>query len=52
MHPTLKRLEAPRSLEVCWGGDILMATGAASEEGEVWDVSREGNKIWSVKLIN
>jgi hypothetical protein len=44
MHLTLKRLEAPGSLEVRWGGE------------EVWDMEqREGgwerarNGIWSVK---
>jgi hypothetical protein len=44
MHLTLKRLEAPGSLEVRWGGE------------EVWDMEqlegewgRVGNGIWSVK---
>ena len=44
MHLTLKRLEAPGSLEVRWGGE------------EVWDVEQleggrggVGNVIWSVK---
>jgi hypothetical protein len=37
MHLTLKRLEAPNSLEVTWGGvgGILMKTGVGEE---VWDV--------------
>ena len=42
MHLTLKRLEAPGSLEVRWGGggggDIHMETGVGGEE--VWDVEQ------------
>jgi hypothetical protein len=40
MHLTLKRLEAPGSLEVWWGGggrDILMKTEG---QEEVWDVEQ------------
>jgi hypothetical protein len=39
MHLTLKRLEAPGSLEVRWDGDgdIHMETGAGEE---VWDVEQ------------
>ena len=39
MHLTLKRLEAPGSLEVWWGGggveDIFVETGGRKE---VWDM--------------
>jgi hypothetical protein len=53
MHLTLKRLEAPGSLEVRWGG--------SGGGGEVWNVDQvdqvdhvdqEGNKIWSIKKKN
>jgi hypothetical protein len=39
MHLILKRLEAPGSLEVRWGGggDILVDTG---DREEVWDVEQ------------
>ena len=55
MHLTLKRLEAPESLEVRWGcGDIHMETGSGGKE--VWDVEQSeggwggvGNGMWSVK---
>jgi hypothetical protein len=56
MHLTLKRLEAPGSLEVRWGGsgDIHMEMRWGGEE--VWDVEQTeggwggmGNRIWSVK---
>jgi hypothetical protein len=41
MHLTLRRLEAPRSLEVRWGGggDIHLETGVGGRE-EVWDVEQ------------
>ena len=41
MHLTLKRLEAPGSLEVRWGGGrgIHVETGCGEEE-EVWDVEQ------------
>jgi hypothetical protein len=49
MHLTLKRLEAPGSLEVWWGGggNILVETGI---QEELWDVKsqtvdQEGDKI-------
>ena len=57
MHLTLKRLEAPGSLEVRWGGGggIHVERGCGGEE--VWDVEQlEGGKggagdgIWSVKM--
>jgi hypothetical protein len=58
MHLTLRRLEAPVSLEVWWraedSGDILMATGGGGGTGRrygVWNnqiVDKE-NKIWSIK---
>jgi hypothetical protein len=44
MHLTLKRLEAPGSLEVRWGGggDIHVETGGWEE---VWDVQQpEGGR--------
>jgi hypothetical protein len=56
MHLTLKKLEAPGSLEVRWGGGgaIHVEMGCGGEE--VWDVEqleggrgRAGNGIWSVK---
>jgi hypothetical protein len=41
MHQTLKRLVAPDSLEVRWGGGggIHMETGVGGGE-EVWDVEQ------------
>jgi hypothetical protein len=58
MHLTLKRLKAPRSLEVRWSwgwGGIHVEMGWGGEE--VWDVEQsEGgwggaeNGIWSVKM--
>jgi hypothetical protein len=55
MHLTLKRLEAPESLEVWWcvGGDgfILMEKGGSGRrygKWHNWRVDVEGNKIWSV----
>jgi len=33
MHLTLKRLEAPGSLEVWWGGDLLLETGSGQGGG-------------------
>jgi len=58
MHLTLKRLEAPGSLEVwCWGwsGDILVETGGEMVMGlwdfqQSWGVGLEGNKIWNVRI--
>jgi hypothetical protein len=56
IHLTLKRLEAPGSLEVRWGGGegIHVAMGWGGEE--VWEVEqledgwgRARNGIWSVK---
>jgi hypothetical protein len=57
MHLTLKRLEAPGSLEVRWGGvgheGIHVETAWGGEE--VWDVEqskdgyRTGNRIRSAK---
>ena len=55
MHLTLKRLEAPGSLEVRWGGGWGHPRGDRSGGEEVWDVEQsEGgwvarNGIWSVK---
>ena len=39
MHLTLKRLEAPGSLEVRWGGGWGHPRGDGSRE-EVWDVEQ------------
>jgi hypothetical protein len=55
MHLTLKRLEAPGSLEIRWveGGGIHVKTRWGGQE--VWDVEQlevglgAGNGIWSVK---
>jgi hypothetical protein len=57
MHLTLKRLEAPGTLEVRWegGGGIHVETGWGGEE--VWDMEQMesgwglGNGIWSIKRI-
>ena len=43
MHLTLKRLEVPGSLEVSWGGDIHMETGAREN---VWDMEQEEGDRW------
>jgi hypothetical protein len=56
MHLTLKRLEAPSSIEVWWvgsrgQGDILLEMGLGKRYG-MWNsqrVDQERNKIWSVK---
>jgi hypothetical protein len=57
MQLTLKRLEAPGSLEVMWGGGwgaSMWRWGGVGEE--VWDVKQTegrwrgaGNGIWSIK---
>jgi hypothetical protein len=39
MHLTIKRLEAPRSLEVRWGGGGTSMWRQKYEE-EVWDVEQ------------
>ena len=44
MHLTLKRLEAPGSLEVSWGGEEVLNV-EQSEGG--WGGA--GNGIWNVK---
>ena len=56
MHLTLKRLEAPGSLEVWWGGggrDILMKTEG---QEEVWDVEQSGwigrGREWNMECKN
>jgi hypothetical protein len=55
MHLTLKRLEAPGSLEVWWGegGDILVEMGVGVwrkyRMWNSWRMDWEGNKIWSLK---
>ena len=48
IHLTLKRLEAPGSLEVRWGGggDIHMETGWDGEE--VWDVEQSEGELGQV----
>ena len=40
MHLTLKRLEAPGSLEVRWGGDWGHPRGDWGSGEEVWDVEQ------------
>jgi hypothetical protein len=56
MYLTFQRLEAPRSLEVCWGGawEVRSSSWRQGCGEEVWDVEcskgdQEGNTIWSVK---
>jgi hypothetical protein len=56
MHLTLKKLEAPRSLEVRWGGGRVIHVETGLDGHELWDVEQaEGgwggvwNGIWSVK---
>ena len=58
MHLTLKRLEAPGSLKVRWGGvgggDIQVETGrwgGCMGCGTVGGETGEGDKIWSVKKL-
>jgi hypothetical protein len=56
MHLTLERLEAPRSLEIRWGGWVGHPHGDGVEWGggvgcgavRGW-VGREGNGIWNVE---
>jgi hypothetical protein len=57
MHLTLKRLDAPRSLEVRWGvgwdhpcGDG--GWGGSMGSGTVGGWMVGDNKIWSIKKIN
>jgi hypothetical protein len=62
MHLTLKKLEAPGSLEVRWGGGGVGHPRGDRGGEEVWDVAQSeggqgvrggaGNKIWSINLIN
>jgi hypothetical protein len=40
MHLTLKRLEAPRSLEVRWGGGVGSSAWPQVDGEEVWDVEQ------------
>jgi hypothetical protein len=49
MHLTLKRLEAPGSLEVWWGGGWRVGRRyrMRNSQREDW----EGNKIWRVKKM-
>ena len=56
MHLTLKRLEAPGSLEVRWdrGWRVGTSSWRQGSREEVWDVQQsegrlEGNKIWSFR---
>jgi hypothetical protein len=56
MHLTLKRLEAPGSLEVRWGGGwgIHVDTGVMGRRcgmWSIWSVDRGlGNGIWRIKI--
>jgi hypothetical protein len=52
----LKRLEAPGSLRVRWGGGWEHSCGGEVGREEVWDVEQlkggwggAGNRIWSIK---
>jgi hypothetical protein len=58
IHLTLKRLEAPGSLEVRWSMGVGIFTWRQGGGEEVWDGIwnsqrvdgvGEGNKIWSIK---
>jgi hypothetical protein len=40
MHLTLKRLEAPESLEVRWIGIILVEMGGGGHGEEMWDAKQ------------
>jgi hypothetical protein len=48
MHVTLKRLEAPRSLEVKWGGGIHVKTVLVGRRCGMWDV---GCGMWDVEQL-
>ena len=54
MHLTLKRLEAPGSLEVRWGGEWGHAHGNMwmGRRYGMWNnqrVDKEGDKVWTLK---
>jgi hypothetical protein len=60
VRETLKRLEAPGSGEVWWGGgvggvegwegrDILLETGRRNGMRNYWRADQEGNNDWTVK---
>jgi hypothetical protein len=53
MHLTLKRLEAPGSLEVRWGGGWRYPDGDGVDGEEVWDVeqleSGWGSREWNME---
>ena len=54
MHPSLKRLDAPGSLEVRWGGRWGHPRGhrRVGRSYGIWNSLREvGDKIWSVKKL-
>jgi hypothetical protein len=55
MHLTLKRLEAPGSLEVRWGWEWKHPRGnrGLGRRCGMWNSQRvgRGNKMWSVKIL-
>jgi hypothetical protein len=51
MHLTLKRLEAPGSLEVRWDGDIHVETGWSRRRCGLWSRQRVGGEGWGMKYI-
>jgi hypothetical protein len=52
MHLTLKRLEAPGSLEVRWGGGVGASTGGQSGVGRkngMWSSWRVDGEWWGME---
>jgi hypothetical protein len=51
MHLTLKRLEAPGSLEVYWGrwGERTLSWRQGDGMTKSQKIKQDGDKIWSVK---
>jgi hypothetical protein len=48
MHRTLKRLEAPGTLEVWWGGwwvVVVTSSSRQKDREEVWDVEQSKGKL-------
>jgi hypothetical protein len=54
MHLTLKRLEAPGSREVWWGGGILLEIGGGGNYRmrNSQGAEQDGDKDWTVKKPN